>query len=323
MKPKDIIPISLAILKAKIFNIRTPLALSINLTSRCNQRCLYCGVWENQIPELTTDDLKSMILSFKNLGTRYISFTGGEPLLRDDIEELINFVIDQKLYLNVSSNGQLVPEKIHSLKKIDELRLSLDGPLAIHDKLRGKGSFLKTMEAVKAAKQLNIKVTMQCVISNQNLNAMDHILRQASEAEVKVYFQPATEHLLWITKNNGEIPSIDKYREVITLLIDAKKNGKPVKNSLSCLKHLYHWPNRKKIKCVAGLLCCEALPNGALITCFRMQKNKILHRQLNRTNSFKNLKLHKNCKECWACGPVEFNMMTSFHLDSIFDYLND
>ena len=156
MQIKQLLSAACAVLKVKIFKKSVPLALSWALTFRCNQRCKYCGIWQNECEELGTKDILSSLKQFKRLGTKWISFTGGEPLLREDIGKIIKQAKENGMYVSISSNGRLVPEKINQLIGIDRIKLSLDGPPQLNDQIRGEGSFQAVEEAIKVCKKNSI-----------------------------------------------------------------------------------------------------------------------------------------------------------------------
>ena len=81
MKIMSVFPAARAIIKARLFGMRTPLAVTWQLTTRCNLKCEYCGVWEQKIPELSTSEITSRPETLHKLGALYISFSGGEPSL--------------------------------------------------------------------------------------------------------------------------------------------------------------------------------------------------------------------------------------------------
>ena len=88
MKIKDKIFIGHSILKSKLLKKSSPLTVGWSLTNRCNHECKYCGIPNVKSNELTTEQIFSIIDELSELGTKIIQFTGGEPLLRDDIGKI-------------------------------------------------------------------------------------------------------------------------------------------------------------------------------------------------------------------------------------------
>jgi len=98
-----------------VFKKRFPLAVGWNITYRCNLQCKYCGWWENRASELNTKDIIGLIKELAFLGTKFISFSGGEPLLREDLGDIIDFCKMKGIYVSINSNGTLVKEKIKNI----------------------------------------------------------------------------------------------------------------------------------------------------------------------------------------------------------------
>ena len=92
MQSKKIISLTGAVLQAKILRRRIPFAVSWALTYRCNAKCLYCRIQDIDLKELGIKEILSILDELAAMGTRWISFTGGEPLLRDDIGEIIDYI---------------------------------------------------------------------------------------------------------------------------------------------------------------------------------------------------------------------------------------
>jgi MoaA/NifB/PqqE/SkfB family radical SAM enzyme len=325
MKMKQIISAVCALIKVRLFKKSVPLALSWALTFRCNQRCKYCGIWKNKCEELSTNAVLSILEQFRKLGTRWVSFTGGEPLLRDDIGEIINQAKKSGMYVSISSNGRLIPDKIHQLIGIDRVKLSLDGPEQINDQLRGFGSFSAVEKAIKVCKKNNIKVCLECVISKVNLEYIDWLLDYVSGEKLKILFQPATENLLWGNEPNPVIAPIDDFKRIIEHLIARKKKGAPILNSLAGLKHLSFWPKQKKIYCSGGLLSFDVEPDGSILACDRINRDLSgsFKEGLNIKKALKEVKPINNCQKCWCSSVVEFNLIISFNFNAIVNLLRN
>jgi MoaA/NifB/PqqE/SkfB family radical SAM enzyme len=145
-------------------NISTPpVTVAIRPSYKCNLRCVQCGQWgkygalkniakEFLEKELTTEQIKSFIAEIAWFRP-YIFFTGGEPLLRKDIFELIKFAGSKNLLTSISTNCTLLEEKADMLVKsgVDYVFASFDGPPQIDEKIRlGENSSVRAMQGIKA-----------------------------------------------------------------------------------------------------------------------------------------------------------------------------
>jgi MoaA/NifB/PqqE/SkfB family radical SAM enzyme len=138
--------IGIQILKSKVFRKRIPIVVSIHVTNKCNLRCTYCyanvgGRFNKNCEDFSTAELKRYITETKALGTRWIIFLGGEPLLRPDIGDLISHVNHQGMLCELVTNGTLIDENIEKIKDVDLLCISIDGDMGSNDELRGNGSY--------------------------------------------------------------------------------------------------------------------------------------------------------------------------------------
>jgi len=312
-----------AFIKSAFLKLRVPLAIGWALTYRCNQKCLYCGVWKSYYPELSTDEVIKKIDEFKKLGTMYISFTGGEPLLRDDLGEIIRYVRNKNIYISISSNGSLVSKRIDDLEGVNMVKLSLDGPANVHDAIRGEGSFMHVINALEQCKLSSIPVSLGCVLSKYNLDYLDFLIKVALDYKLQIYFQPASVNLLRINEVNPIAPPEKEYKIAIDKLIKSKKKGLPIGNSLSVLNYIYHYPNFKKINCFAGRLIFRIEPDAKVLACDRIssfavkqnEEKENIVRQIARISNV------KDCGYCWCSSMAEFNFLFSLDLGAINNFL--
>ena len=118
-----------------------PKSAILNITDRCNSKCIMCKQWRRSpADELSISSWKKIISDLKKNGIRNIHFTGGEPLLRNDLEELVSFSTDKKIATGITTNGLLLDDK--RLERLLEaglgsLGLSVDALGARYKEIRG------------------------------------------------------------------------------------------------------------------------------------------------------------------------------------------
>lgn len=115
---------------------------SLNVTDRCNFRCIMCSQWrrDTKKEELSSQEWKDIISQLKTAGINEINFTGGEPLLREDIYELIRHASSLRMTCGITTNGYLLDDdKLKDLIDcgLSIIAISLDGLGNEHDKIRG------------------------------------------------------------------------------------------------------------------------------------------------------------------------------------------
>jgi len=156
----------------------------IHITKLCNLNCKYCyfNAGKAMKKELHFSELLSLFKEIVLIRSKKVIFTGGEPLPRKDIFNLINnfrkMLYDKKINLCLMSNGLLIDNKI-ALKIVelfDEVRISIDGPPEVNDILRGNGSFRSAVNAIKNLKNAGISPVVSITMTSLNLSMLKDFL---------------------------------------------------------------------------------------------------------------------------------------------------
>lgn len=163
--------------------------VEIRLTKACNLACRHCSVsaGDGGEDELTTGEIKDLLNSLKEMDVRYVTFTGGEPLLRTDLHEIIEYAEGLGLSTAMDTNGILLSsEMVDALKKagLRHVQVSIDGVEETHDSIRGKGSFEKAVTGVKNSVAAGIRTTINFTVSGHNMNEVEDVVRIGEELRV-------------------------------------------------------------------------------------------------------------------------------------------
>jgi MoaA/NifB/PqqE/SkfB family radical SAM enzyme len=139
----------------------------------CNLKCLHCyaaGQTHSEEKELSTDDWKKIIDKLKEVGVPQITFTGGEPTMRDDLIELIEY--GQWFVTRLNTNGlKLTEEYCHSLKaaSLDSVQITFySHDKDIHNKLVGAEGYDRTLSGIKNALSLGMSVSVNTPLCTLN-----------------------------------------------------------------------------------------------------------------------------------------------------------
>ncbi len=139
------------------FHRSWPFMCNLAITKKCNFNCKHCSAAGQDGKELSTEEWKDIIRQCIELGVIVIIFTGGEPLQRKDICEIIKFVDKKKVIPLIFTNGFFLKDKIKELKKsgLNRIFISIDyADSNLHDNHRQmKGAYKKAIKAVKIAKK--------------------------------------------------------------------------------------------------------------------------------------------------------------------------
>jgi len=164
--------------------LKTPESVDIAITGKCNLSCKYCFYADEMtaLNDLPTETWLNFFEELRDAGVMRVCLSGGELFTRNDLWELIDGIIKNKMRFSILTNGTLINDKAASkLKKVrqrlDSIQVSIDGSSSgTHDKIRGKGSFKKMMEGVDNLKRNNLPFTVRSTINKLNVNDLKGIL---------------------------------------------------------------------------------------------------------------------------------------------------
>lgn len=135
-----------------------PKSVQLELTNDCNLRCNMCERWKwlNEDPELkgnlTTTEVKDLLDQLKALGTDHILLTGGEPLLREDLNEILEYADQLGLAITIITNGTILTPKTSKILAESKATIifSVDGSNSeLYQKIRGKDLFEEVIQNIK------------------------------------------------------------------------------------------------------------------------------------------------------------------------------
>ena len=188
------------------------------ITRRCNYRCRGCSVWEDQDShELSTEDVKKGLDVLRDLGVIEIVFSGGNPLIREDIGEILDYA-SKNFVTTVYDNGSMAAKKIDALKNVDFVAISLDTlDEKKNDYLKGvPGSWKRAMESIRLLKEEGIPVVVSPTISQFNVHEIVDFTRYFIKRSIPVWYcfywydYPFEDGMFKIGKKNDEYVIRDK-----------------------------------------------------------------------------------------------------------------
>lgn len=165
-----------------------------DITNRCNLSCLHCYAKSVKENDLKYSQILKIIEKLIPLGLKEINFSGREPTLRNDLSEIIKWCCKRTLRVNITTNGTVL--NADGFKKllstdVNMLVFSLDGASAIvHDKIRGNGSFNKTIENIKICveyinkNRINSKIGISFTLQKINATECENIITLCDSLDV-------------------------------------------------------------------------------------------------------------------------------------------
>ena len=157
-----------------------PVLCNYYVTYRCNAKCSFCDIWEKPSPYITLEEVAQNLRDLKRLGVQVIDFTGGEPLLHRQIDQMLGLAHDMGFITTLTTNGMLYPKLAGRLKgKIDMLHFSLDSSdKDTHDKGRGVACYDFVMESIQVAKALGERPDILFTVFRSNLHQLEEVYQK-------------------------------------------------------------------------------------------------------------------------------------------------
>lgn len=250
-----------------------PLSVHLCMTARCCYRCEHCGAtYTDGRAEPTTAEWIRVIQELQALGVAYIGFSGGEPLLRADMEEIIG-AVDQRSTTLLFTNGRsLTPERALSLKRSGLLILavSLDSPKPEeHNRIRRSAdAFAHALAAIRNASRAGLYTLVSAVVykrdlTKENLHRLFELAKEHGAHEVRIH-QPMPRGEL---TDSREAEQIFYTAEDIARLNRIQFAANRTKNSFPKVTSLAYTEGPCKFGCGAGVLHSYVSVTGELWPC--------------------------------------------------------
>jgi MoaA/NifB/PqqE/SkfB family radical SAM enzyme len=281
-------------------------------------KCGYCGIWKTPRKEMGTIDAKRAITEFAGAGCVWWDFTGGEPLLRKDIGELVNHCKDHGLVVDIGRHGLLLKGKLPELKNLDYLVVSLDGPKKVNDKMRGDGTFDKVLEGIKAAIGESFDVIINAVVSDANtkndFEGIRYLLQLSEELGCKISFST----MYGDSFNKGEIKDILPRNSMGSL----RKMFKGRKNIVSVNGFFNSSFGSHNKRCKAGSYFIDIMPDGLVVPCLMRQDEGVPGLEVGFKNAFEKLRSKNDCS-CRSTCYAQMNSLLSLNPKTVAEVISN
>lgn len=265
--------------EAKTQERHIPLVMSYNVTRECNMKCSHCYINATDTKldnELSTVEAKKVIDQIYQVSSPLLILSGGEPLMRADIFELIEYGTKKGMKIGLGSNGYLIDDSVAKKLKdagIATVSISLDSNIpAQHDEFRGvQGAWQKAVDACKALRKHGVLVQVNTTLTHDNYNQIDDIMTLAESIGVENF------HLFFLVPTGRGVKLTDispqKYEDMITNTF-AKVHKHRLNVRPSCAPQFMRIAQGMGLDmrqwmrgCLAGLHYCRIYPNGDVTPC--------------------------------------------------------
>jgi coenzyme PQQ biosynthesis protein E len=209
----------------------SPYGLLAELTYACPLQCAYCSnplALDEYREELTTQEWQRVITEAAGLGVLQLHLSGGEPLQRRDIVELVQTASDLGLYTNlITSALGLSERRAEQLRDagLDHVQISIQADEAnLSDRIAGVRSFERKREAAKLVRRLGWPITLNVVLHRQNLDHIAGILEMAEEIGADRIELANTQYYGWAGLNRSELmPAREQLSHAETVVREARE----------------------------------------------------------------------------------------------------
>jgi len=219
------------------------------VTLECDSECKTCKIWKMKVDpktEMSTEKVKSLLDDGKTIEAKWYAIWGGEPLLRQDLPEIMKHAKKLDYMVNLCTNGGLLKERAKDIcEHVDWIMVSIDGIGSDHDKIKGQeGLYDKAVQGLIEARKYQKKYGFEqlkiwTVVSKLNRDYIYELASLAESLEVKIQFFPMS---VIYGFNDQYALTIEEQETVFSKIARFKKIGLPIINSN------YHLNNLKKTK---------------------------------------------------------------------------
>jgi len=317
---------------------RVPFTVNVQLLLKCPFACLYCPQDHHAPDSLPLDALKGIFDDARALGGRRIHLTGGEPMLRTDLPEIIGHAKKLGFFVSLTTSGVRVDSQLDTIRMLDQVQLSFDGPDEARGLLRGDAASKTAQKAVDTFKQHGVYFWTSTVLTRANIQHIDWIVDHAREHDTQANFVLMENHPEdWTDADpmpdeaRDIVPSAEENRAALRHLIELKRAGAPIGSSTPYLQELLEWkdygvltsPERSgRYKCMAPQSQCEILANGDLHICdWTLQRGAAVSvLEHGFRGAWERLPTPSNCNSCYSACYLESNLMFSLNPRTLMNW---
>ena len=251
----------------------SPLFVAWDITYKCNLDCFFCDrqtIYSDKLnKDLTLGEAKTVIDNLADADVMSIGITGGEALLRNDLEEIAEYAVDKGLVVTLSTNGTLMTKsrakKLVNL--VQSISISLDGLADTHDEVRGKkGAYADAIRGLKILAETNPRscaVGVNFVLNKRNFQELREVFDTVRNIGADYFFiQPVIGSDSWAVPKDAVDGSVKQ-------ILEMKSNySHHISQSYYFLSHISDYINGTVPKlCDAGKLYLAVNNEGKLFLC--------------------------------------------------------
>ena len=303
----------LAEMSQKAFDLGVPIAVHLDVTYRCNERCVHCYLDHEDHGEMTTAEMKDVLDQLADAGVFFLTFSGGEVFLRRDFFELLEYARRLMFNVKIKTNAILIraaeAQRIRALG-VDTIQISVYSHRPeVHDAItKVRGSFERTVNAIRFMREHGLKVTIANVLMTWNRHDSDGVQELAASLGAHYTLDPTitpmmdgNTDVLSLRIAGEELPSVFSNPKLVPNMEEFCAPPKPVSDD-----------DMEGYSCSAGHSFCYISPYGDVFPCVqfplptgnvRQQKFMDIWNHSPEMNEVRSIKA-KDLTTCSSCSHV-------------------
>ena len=300
--------------------------VSWNTTRACNLNCKHCyrDAGEKDKDELNLGEAENLLREIKLAGFKIVVLSGGEPLLREDIYEIIGYAKSTGLRPVLGTNGTLIDKNVaRRLKEagLQRVGVSLDSKNSqVHDDFRGaNGAFDRVLRALEVLREIDLEFQVHTTVTRYNYSEIESLIDFVAALGAKAY------HIFFLVptgRGKEELESIISVSEYYCLISKILERQKELSFELKpvCAPQFVPIAAKKGLNlrfkrgCLAGISYCCILPNGDVHPCpylplklgnVKEKKFSVIWRDSGVLSNLRSLNYRGKCQACdykQSCG---------------------
>ena len=270
-----------------------PMSLTVSVTFKCNSQCKTCKIYQRQAEHMSVAEYEKIFSSLVH-SPRWITISGGEPFLREDLPEICATIYSQcrPAVINIPTNGLLHWRIPSAVEKITAscpgakiiINLSMDGVGNEHDEIRGvSGNYEKTIKTYRALKEIqrsgarNLSLGIHTVISRFNVESIPEVVPELLSLDPDSYITEVAENRVELKTVDLDItPTAEEYERAIDFLVNriSRRRFTGVGRIIQSFRLEYYehvksllFGKPAKWPCYAGFASAQIMPDGEVWEC--------------------------------------------------------
>jgi radical SAM protein with 4Fe4S-binding SPASM domain len=297
----------------KAFDLGVPISVHMDVTYRCNERCVHCYLDHEDHGEMTTAEIKGVLDQLAEAGVFFLTFSGGEVFLRRDFFEILEYARKLMFNVKIKTNAVMIREseakRIRALG-VDTIQISVYSHRPeVHDAItKLPGSFNRTIKAIRFMLAQGLKVTIANVLMTWNRHDSDGLQQLAIEMGAHYTLDPTITpkmdgdtSILSLRIPGEELPDVFRNPKLVPNMEEFCAPPKPVSDD-----------DMEGYSCSAGHSFCYISPYGDVFPCvqfplpsgnIRQQKFLDIWNHSPELNEVRSIKA-KDLTTCSSCSHV-------------------